>query len=93
MVISLAVITIRKESLKEVSELLNQFLSDEKKRPGVLRVYAKRAMDNEDTFLLYTEYEDRAAFDASEKASNEEQKSVGFILRPYLLKAFYGNFD
>jgi len=93
MIVSLAVLTIRKEKTGEVSDLLNQFITAEKKRPGVVKVYTKRAMDNEDTFLLYTEYESREAFKASEAAGEKESQSVGFVLRPYLLKAFYGNFE
>lgn len=92
MVISMAVLTIRKEKAAEVFQLLNRFITEEKVKPGVLRAYYKRAMDNDDTILLCTEYDNRKAFEASDRDAQKEG-SVGFVLRPYLLKAFYGNFD
>jgi quinol monooxygenase YgiN len=93
MIVSVAVLTIRKENANEVSTLLNDFVTREKGRPGVVKVYYKRAMNSEDTYLVHTEYEDRKALQASEAAAEKESKSVGFVLRPYLLKAFYGNFE
>ncbi len=92
MVISMAVLTIRKTDSVDVFKLLNKFVTDEKDKPGVLRVYYKRAIDNDDTLLLVTEYKDRKSFEASDKDSQKEG-NVGFALRPYLLKAFYGNFE
>ena len=92
MVISLAVLTIRKEKATEVFKLMDRFVAEEKAKPGVLQVYYKRAVDNDDTFLLYTEYESRKAFETSDQDAQKEG-NVGFVLRPYLLKAFYGNFE
>lgn len=92
MVISMAVLTIRKTDSGEVFKLLNEFVTGEKDKPGVLRIYYKRAIDNDDTILLVTEYENRKAFEASDRDSQKEG-NVGFALRPYLLKAFYGNFE
>jgi quinol monooxygenase YgiN len=88
----MAVLTIRKEKSSEVFELLNKFITEEKDKPGVLRVFYKRAMDNDDTILLCTEYDNRKAFEASDKQAQKEDH-VGFALRPYILKAFYGNFE
>jgi quinol monooxygenase YgiN len=92
MVISMAVLTIRKEKSGQVFELLNKFVTEEKAKPGVMRVYYKRAVDNDDTILLCTEYENRKSFEASDQEPQQEGH-VGFELRPYLLKAFYGNFE
>jgi len=93
MIISLAVLTIRKESAQEVSRLLSDYVTEEKGKKGVIKVFVKRALDNEDTFLVYTEYADRVSYDVSEKVARESGKDVGFVLRPHILKAFYGNFD
>ena len=92
MIISLAVLTIRKEKSALVFKLLDQFVAEETAKPGVLRAYYKRAVENDDTVLLYTEYDSRKAFEASDKDAQKEG-NVGFALRPYLLKAFYGNFE
>jgi quinol monooxygenase YgiN len=92
MVTSLAVLTIRKEKSKQVFEILDKFVAEEKAKPGVLRTYYKHAVDNDDTLLLCTEYEDRKAFEASDKETLKEGHAR-FVLRPYLLKAFYGNFE
>jgi quinol monooxygenase YgiN len=96
MIVSVAVLTIRKGTEREFLDILNDYVTKEKKVPGCIRVYYKRAMNNDDTYLIYTEYENRQALDASEKLSAETQKAEGnieFKMRPYLLKGFYGDFE
>jgi quinol monooxygenase YgiN len=97
MIVSVAVLTIRKGTEREFLEILNDYITKEKKVPGCVRVYSKRAMNNDDTYLIYTEYENRKALEESEKISAETQKAEGgnieFKLRPFLLKGFYGDFE
>jgi quinol monooxygenase YgiN len=97
MIVSVAVLTIRKGTEKEFLDILSDYVTQEKKVPGCVRVYYKRAMNNDDTYLIYTEYDGRKALEASEKLSAEAQKAEGgnieFKLRPFLLKGFYGDFE
>jgi len=96
MIVSVAVLTIRKGSDKEFLDILNDYVTREKKVTGCVRVYYKRAMNNDDTYLIYTEYDNRKALEESERLSAATQKAEGnieFKMRPYLLKGFYGDFE
>ncbi len=96
MIVSVAVLTIRKGTEEKFLALLNNYVTEERKIPGCIRVYYKRALNNDDTYLIYTEYENRKALDASERLSAENAKTEGnieFKMRPYLLKGFYGDFE
>jgi heme-degrading monooxygenase HmoA len=95
MIVSVAVLTIRKGHQGKASDIIRDHLEREKKLPGVVRAYTKKAVNNDDTFLIYAEYDSRKSFEAAEKASQKlkEDKKVEFALRPHLLRGFYGNFE
>lgn len=95
MVVSVAVLTIRKGHEGKVTKIIRAQVEKEKKTPGVVRAYFKKAVNNEDTFLIYVEYDGLKSFQAAEKASQQlkRDKKVKFDLRPHLLRAFFGNFD
>lgn len=96
MIVSVAMISVRKGHEAQVADILQDYTNKEKKAPGCIRCYYKRAINNTDTFLVYTEYDSMENFQASEKKieqQNAEGGKVEFILRPHILKAFYGNFD
>ncbi len=96
MIQSIAVISIRKGHDADVIKILSEYIEKEKKNKGCLKAYFRKALDNDDTFLAYAEYDSIENFKASEKASAERLKEGGKVesaLRPHILKAFYGNFD
>lgn len=96
MIVSVAMISVIKGHEGQVVDILNDYTTKEKKVPGCMRSYYKRAINNDDTFMVYTEYDNMEHFEASEKMvrdQHEEGGKVEFVLRPHILKAFYGNFD
>ncbi|HTC21322.1 MAG TPA: antibiotic biosynthesis monooxygenase [bacterium] len=95
MIVSMAVLTIRKGHQAKASDIIHQYVEKEKKTTGVVRAFAKKAINNDDTFLIYVEYGTLKHFQAAEKASQKlkENEKVAFSLRPHLLRGFYGNFD
>ena len=86
MIVSIAVLTIRKGHQAQAAEIIHQHVEKEKKASGVVRAYLKKAVDSEDTFLVYVEYETLKHFQAAEKASQKlkENEKVEFTLRPHL---------
>jgi heme-degrading monooxygenase HmoA len=95
MIISLSVVTVRKGHEKQVVEILNDYVQKEKKVKGCLKVYLRKAINNADTFMVYTEYDTLASFEAANKVSPEKLKAkkIEFVLKPHVLRAFYGNFE
>jgi hypothetical protein len=91
MVISMAVLTIRRRILS----MCSSFSIVRHGREGQawrLRVYYKRAIDNDDT----------PCWSPNTRTANRSRRRQGLpkgrqrgpsALRPYLLKAFYGNFE
>lgn len=93
MIVSLAVVTVRKGHEKQVVDILNKFVQKEKKVKGCIKVYLRKAMDNVDTYMVYCEYDTKSNFEAANKLTDEKKKSKIFDLKPHVLKLFYGNFD
>ena len=93
MIVSLTVVTVRKGHEQQVVDILNKFVQKEKKLKGCLKVYLRKAIDNTDTFLVYSEYDTKANFEAANKLTEDKKNSKEFILKPHVLKVFYGNFD
>jgi quinol monooxygenase YgiN len=95
MIVSVAVLTIRKGHEEKASEIIKAQVEKEKKTAGVVQAYFKKALNNNDTFLIYVEYDNLKHFQAAEKASQllKKDKKVEFALRPHLLKGFFGNFE
>jgi len=94
MITTVAMITIRAGHQEKVSNILKAHVSRERKLKGCLQAYYKRAMNNDDTFLVFAEYDSLESFQAAEKM--DEQKDGGkveSILRPHILKAFHGSFE
>jgi quinol monooxygenase YgiN len=94
MIVSLTVVTVRKGHEKKVVDILNDFVQKEKKMKGCLRVYLRQAMNNNDTYMVYSEYDTIKNFEAANQVSEEKKhsKHIEFVLKPHVLKAFYGNF-
>ena len=94
MIVSLTVVTVRKGHEKQVVKILNDFVQKEKKEKGCMRVYLRPAMNNNDTYMVYSEYDTMKNFEAANQVSEEKKhsKSIEFVLKPHVLKAFYGNF-
>jgi heme-degrading monooxygenase HmoA len=95
MIVSVAVLTIRKGHEEKATEIIKAQVEKEKKTTGVVQAYFKKALNNDDTFLVYVEYDNLKHFQAAEKASQllRKEKKVEFVLRPHLLKGFFGNFE
>jgi len=97
MIVSVAMLTVRQGHQAQVVDILNDYVTKEKQVKGCVRAYYKRALNNDDTYLVYTEYDNLEHFQDSEKAEPAQEKdkngNVEFALRPHLLKAFFGNFD
>jgi len=96
MITSVAMVTARPGHEAQVAGILSDYVTKEKNVPGCMRIYHKRALNNEDTFLVYAEYDTLEHFQASEKAFDEANKEGGkihFSLKPHVVKAFFGNFD
>jgi len=96
MIVSVAVLSVRKGHEAQAVDILSDYTTKEKKVHGCIRCYFKRAINNTDTFMVYTEYDNTEHFQSSQKKVKEHQQEGGkveFILRPHILKAFYGNFD
>ncbi len=95
MIVSVAVLTIRKGHEGKATAIIQAQVEKEKKTAGVVRAYFKKALNNDDTFLIYVEYDSLKSFQAADKASQQlkKNKSIKFNLRPHLLRAFFGNFD
>lgn len=96
MIVSVAMISVRKGHEGQVVDILRDFTTKEKKAAGCVRCYFKPAINNRDTFLVYAEYDTMEHFQASGKKAKNKQEEGGkveFVLRPHILKAFYGNFD
>jgi heme-degrading monooxygenase HmoA len=95
MIVSLSVISVRKGHEKQVVDILNGYVQKEKKVKGCMKVYLRKAIGNIDTFMVYTEYDTKANFEAANKVSVEKMKSkkIEFVLKPHVLRAFYGNFE
>jgi quinol monooxygenase YgiN len=95
MIVSVAMLTVRKGHQGQVVDILSDYVNKEKKVKGCVKAYYKQALDNDDTFLVYAEYDTLEHFKAAEKISHHQKKGEKpeFILRPHLLKGFFGNFD
>jgi len=95
MIVSLTVVTVRKGHEKQVVDILNGFVQKEKKVKGCMKVYLRKAINNTDTYMVYSEYDTKSNFEAANKVSEEKMKSkkIEFVLKPHVLKLFYGNFD
>ncbi len=95
MITSVSILTIRKGHESQVVDILRDFVNKEKTTKGCVKAYLKKALDNEDTFMVYAEYDTLENFQASNKQSEakKEDEKVEFILRPHLIKGFYGNFS
>ena len=95
MIVSVAMISVRPGHQGQVVDILNDHVQKEKAAAGCVKAYFKKAINSEDTFLVYAEYDKMENFQKAEKASqgNKEEGKVEFILRPHILKAFFGNFD
>jgi heme-degrading monooxygenase HmoA len=94
MITSMSVLTIRKGHEGDVVNILKDFVNKEKFTTGCIKAYLKKAIDNDDTYLVYAEYDTMENFQAANKINEnkKEDEKVEFILRPHLLKGFYGNF-
>jgi quinol monooxygenase YgiN len=95
MIVSVAMLSVRKGHQAQVVDILNEYVTREKKVAGCVKAYYKQALDNDDTFLVYIEYDNLEHFRAAEKISHHQKKGekAEFILRPHLLKGFFGNFN
>ena len=95
MIVSIAILTIRKGHQAKAVDIIQGYVNREKKATGVVKAYFKKAVNNEDTFLIYIEYGTLRHFQAAEKASEKlkQDQKIEFTLRPHLLRGFYGNFD
>ena len=95
MIISIAMLSIYKEHQDKVVKYLEGIVAKEKNMPGCTNVFYKKAINNDDTFLVYAEYDTMEHFKASEKMALQvpEGQKPEFILRPYLMKGFFGNFE
>ncbi len=96
MIVSLAIVTIRKGHDSEVLKILNDYVAKEKAAEGCLKAYVRKALNNVDTFLVFSEYDTLAHFQVVDQKSVERLKEGGtidFVLRPHVIKAFYGNFE
>jgi heme-degrading monooxygenase HmoA len=96
MITSVAMITVRPGHESQVIDVLNNYVTKEKDVKGCMRVYYKRALDTGDTFLVYAEYDTLEHFRTAEKTSQPappEGGKIQFMLKPHILKAFFGNFD
>lgn len=95
MIVSVAALTIRKGHREKAIDIIHQHVEKEKKTPGVVKAYFKKAVNNDDTFLIYVEYDSKKSFVAAEKASKKlkDDQKVEFALRPHLMRGFYGNFE
>jgi quinol monooxygenase YgiN len=95
MIISVAMLSVYKEHQDKVIKILEDIIAKEKNVPGCAKAYYKRAINNDDTFLVYAEYDTMEHFQAAEKTAMlvPEGQKPEFILRPYLMKGFFGNFE
>jgi quinol monooxygenase YgiN len=95
MIISVAMLTIDKERQEKVIKILEDIIAKEKKVPGCTKAFYKRAINNEDTFMVYAEYDTMEHFQAAERMTMQmpEGQRPQFMLRPYLMKGFFGNFE
>jgi quinol monooxygenase YgiN len=94
MIVSVAVLSVRQGHQDQVLEIIQKHLEREKSAVGCVQAYFKRALDNDDTFLLYVEYDNLEHFRAADRTPpRPEGEKVEFALRPHLLKGFFGNFD
>ena len=95
MIVSLSVVTVRKGHEKQVVDILNDYVQKEKKTKGCMKVYLRKAINNVDTFMVYTEYDTKANFEAANKAATHKPKNKQneFVLLPHVRKVFYGNFE
>ncbi len=96
MIVSLAVVTIRKGHDNQVLEILNKYVTGEKSSKGCIKAYVRKALNNVDTFMVLCEYDTLENFQAADQKSVERLKEGGtidFVLRPHVIKAFYGNFE
>ena len=95
MIVSLSVVSVRKGHEKQVVDILNSYVQKEKKAKGCMKVYLRKAINNVDTFMVYSEYDTKANFEVANRVSEEKMKSkkIEFVLKPHVLRAFYGNFE
>ena len=95
MIVSVAMITVKPGHQGPVADILNEHVNQEKKAPGCVKAYYKKAINSDDTFLVYVEYDNMQSFQMTEKEAEKkkEEGKVEFVLRPHILKAFFGNFD
>ena len=94
MIASVATLTARKGHEAKVADILSDYVTKEKKVKGCIRCYFKKALNNDDTFLLYSEYDTLEHFEAANKPDKpQEPGKIRFILKPHVVKAFFGNFD
>jgi heme-degrading monooxygenase HmoA len=94
MITSVAMLTAQLGHEAKVIEILNEFVAQEKKVPGCVRVYFKQALDTRDTFFVYSEYDTLEHFRASDQAVDPPKEGkIQFRLKPHIVKAFFGNFE
>ena len=95
MIVSVAALTVRKGHRAKAVEIIQQHVEKEKKAAGVVKAYFKKALNNDDTFLIYVEYDSKRSFATAEKVSQKlkQDQKVEFAMRPHLLRGFYGNFE
>ena len=95
MIVSVAILTAKRGHEGQVVDVLNDYVTKEKNLQGCIRVYYKRAINNDDTFMVYSEYDNKEHFEAAQKAAHHQDKDKGVenVLHPHIVKGFYGNFD
>jgi len=76
MIVSVAMISARKGHQAQVTDILSDYITKEKMVPGCIRCYSKRAINNDDTFLVYTEYDTLEHFQASEKMVEKSEEGA-----------------
>jgi len=95
MITSVAMISAKPGHEAQVVDILNHHIQEEKKVKGCVKAYMKKALNTSDTFLVYAEYDTLENFKTADKAheGQKEGEKVEFVLRPHILKAFFGNFE
>ena len=95
MILSVAMLTVDPGQQEKVVKILEDIVAKEKKVTGCTQAFFKRAINNNDTFMVYAEYDTMEHFQAAEKMTQQmpEGQRPQFMLRPYLVKGFFGNFE
>jgi quinol monooxygenase YgiN len=94
MITTVAMLTVKEGHQEQVLNILKAHVSRERKMKGCLQAYYKPALNNNDTYLVYAEYDSLESFQAAEKQDEKQDGGkVEAILRPHILKAFHGSFE